>query len=248
LNKKLISLAILSIIAFGSLASVYGYQEYFYRWVDRGSGEEHGGCAHDDNHDPLESVNATLTITLETTGTIEPYDEIEISFDIFNFTEALAAPYDRRFSHGIAGYVGDNSDFLMNNSHQYMNRGERVDSVWGSYVDDSDAEYILYAPKEAGSYTLVVTAMAAMNNSLRGDNITWDGKLIDEGGDDVKLAYDIVYIEGSIVIEVIAPAENGGGGGGSTIPGFITAVMLSSVGVAILAVVLIVRRKRRILK
>ena len=247
MNKKLISLTILAILAIGSLGSVYSYQEYLYRWVDRGSGEEHGGCAHDDNHDPLESVNATLTITLETTGTIEPYDEIEISFDILNFTEALADPYHRRFSHGIAGYVGDNSEFYMNNSHQYMNRGERVDSVWGSYVDDSDAEYILYAPKEAGSYTLVVTAMAAMNNSLRGDNITWGNWIIDEGGDDVKLAYDIVYIEGSIVIEVVAPAENGGGGG-STIPGFITAVMLSSVGVAILAVLLTVRRKRRILK
>ena len=236
MNKKLISLAILSIIVFGSLASVYGYQEYIYRWMDDGESETHGGCGHEEEG-TTESTAGTLTITLETAGTINPYDEIEISFDILNFTEALIDAHftnssrsgeSWRVTHGIPGYRGDNSLFLMNNSHQFINRGESLDE-YGSMIDDNDASYILYAPKAAGVYTLVVVAMGALNQT------------------DLE-AYNITYIEGSIDITVVAPAENGGGGGGSTIPGFITAVMLSSVGVAILAVVLTVRRKRRILK
>ena len=239
-KKKLFVISITALLFVGVICSVYGYQEYFYRWVDRGSGEEHGGCAHDNNHDPLESVTGTLVVTLETTGDIAPHGEIEISFDIFNFTEAIPAPYERRFSHGIAGFVGDNSQFYMNNSYQYMNRGERVDATYGSYVDDSDASYILYAPKEAGTYTLIVTAMAAMNNSLRGVNITWNGGFLEEGGDDVKLAYDIVYVEGSIDIVVVAPATPPAPG----IPGYMLPVMVTTV--AIVGAILIIKRKRQL--
>ena len=239
LKKKLFSLAIVALIAIGGLASVYGYQEYFYRWSDNGGGGDHGGCAHDgtqsDPSIPLESTNGTLNITLETTGTIHPYDEIEITFDIFNFTEALITQYfvnssysgeSWRVSHGIPGYRGDNALFTMNTSHQYMNRGESLDAL-GNMIDDNDAKYILYAPSSAGVYTLVVTAMGAMNQSS-------------------MEAYNITYIEGSIQITVVAAAP--AAPGGDSIPGFLTIILVSSITVTVFAVVLKVRRKKRIIE
>ena len=230
MNKKLISLTVLAIIAIGSVASVYGYQEYFYRWGEDGEGE-HGGCDHD--VDPaVESVLGSVGITLITTGTIAPYGEIEIMIEVFNFTECLEDPFDGRMIHGIPGYRGDNSEFSIPTGNHSENRRERVDD-WGSYLNASLSGhsaggnyYHLLAPGAAGTYELVITSMAALNHS---------------SGDE----YSIVYVEGSIDITVVGSA---GAGSPSTIPGFITAVMLSSVGVAVLAVVLKARKKRKIIE
>ena len=111
-------------------------------------------------------------MTLEDSCSISPYREIEIFFDILDFTDAFADPYERKFSHGIPLHKDDNSEFYMNNSHQHMNRRELVGAIFNSYIDDGHAEHILYAPTTAENYTLVVTALTAMNNTLRGETIT----------------------------------------------------------------------------
>ncbi len=226
LNKKLISLTILAILAFGSLASVYAYQEYFYEWEDEGEGGEHGGCSHS-GEDAIVSADGEVSITLITTGTIGPNDEFEIMLEVTGFVEPLEDPYDGRFIHGISGYKGDNDEFSIPTTAHSENRRERVDDN-GDYLNASLSTrsafgnyYTLIAPGSAGTYTLVATALAGLNQT--------DGE-----------AYPFVYCEGSIEITV-------SGGGGDSIPGFITIVMMSSVGVAILAVVLIVRRKKRII-
>jgi len=230
LNKKLISLTLLAILAIGTIASVYGYQEYFYEWEDEGGGEEHGGCDHGDD-DAIVSTDGEVSITLITTGTIAPYEEFVIMLEVTGFVEPLEDPYDGRFIHGISGYKGDNDEFSIPTTDHSENRRERVDDN-GDYLNATltghsamGNYYTLVAPGSAGTYTLVATAIAALNQS---------------SGDE----YPFVYCEGSIEITVVGSA----GGSDDSIPGFITVVMLSAVGVAVLAIVLTVRRKKGILK
>ncbi len=240
LNKKLISLTLLAILAIGSLASVYAYQEYITTW----EGVAHEHCGHDAS---TPSEDGSLVLTLSETGNLEPYQIFNVSLSVSNFTEALEEPYGGYVMLGIPGLAAD--DVVMDNDKfssplgiHILNRRESLDT-WGSINEDTklesrgnpspmDCTFTLLAPGEAGTYTLMGLAIAGVNQST-------------DFADTVEHAeVDIIYVEGTITIKVVGSA----GGSDDAIPGFITIVLMGSIGVTILAVVLVVRRKKRILK
>ena len=228
-KTKLIPLAILLAIFFGTIGSAFAYQEYLYRWSDDGGGDTHGGCHGDEG--TAESIIGTLELSINETGNLTPLQPFTLDVIIKNFTEALVDPYtytssrtnvtSGRVTLGVPGYLGDNAEFTSGLSHQTLNRGEILDD-WGSYDDNTDNEFMLFAPNKAGVFVLWAVAIAGMNQS------------------DASAA-NLTYIEGSITVTVVAP--NGGGDGG-TIAGDI---LLITVGSAfIVTIVMVVKKKHKI--
>lgn len=238
MKKKICVLAISLFLFMGVIISANAYHEYITTW----EGPAHEHCGHDAS---TPSENGTLVLTVNETGNLEPYQVFELTIEVLNFTEALEDPYYGRIMIGVPGLGEegvdiDNHLFSSPLGEHSLNRREAVDD-WGSYDEsmgtrsDEDCLFRLLAPDKAGTYTLMGLAIAAVNQS--GDF-----------ADTVEHAdMNITYIEETVTITVVASAENGGGGT-STIPGFITVVMLSSIGATVLAVVLFVRRKRRIVE
>ncbi len=231
-KTKLISLIILSAFLFGIIGGAVAYQEYLYEWYNKGEvGTRHGGC-HDGTS---ESTSGSLSLSINETGSLAPLQAFTLEVIIKNFTEATVDPYVRsgagRVTLGVPGYLGDNAKFTSALSHQTLNRGEKLDD-WGSYdPTDDDNKFVLFAPKENGTFVLWAVVIAGMNQtSLKDVNIT--------------------YIEGSITIEVVGPSiivgdGNGGGGGGGVIPGFLLAITIGSVFVVTTVIIL---KKKNILK
>jgi len=182
--KKKLVLSIMGLMLFASISGALGYQEYLYRWKDDGSGEDHlTGCHKNVSNS---TANGTLVITLSYTGTLEPLEEFNVTLEIFNFTEAIEEPYNRRVTLGIPGYMEDNEQFSSSMDHQTLNRGERVDATYGSYSpSDDDNVFVLFAPANPGTYTLGAVAIAAVNQSNAG-------------------GYNQTYVEGTIEITVVS--------------------------------------------
>jgi hypothetical protein len=218
-KTKVISLIVFLTILLGSLGGVVAYQEYIYRWINNGAGGTHGACHH--SADTKMSVNGTLVLTINETGSLSPGQAFTLEIDILNFTEANLAPYDGRVSIGLPGYQGDNAKFMLSLDHQTMNRGEQVDS-YGSYdPGDTDNIFTLFAPKEAGTFTLFAVAMAAMNQT-------------DES------AYNITYVQDSVQITVV------GGTGAGPISGGLLAIIIGSTFAV--SIILVIKLRKRIQK
>lgn len=220
-KTKLFSLLIFSALLFGVIGGAVGYQEYIYRWINNGAGGTHGACHH--SADTKVSVNATLVLTINETGSLSPGQAFELSVAVLNFTEANLAPYDGRITVGVPGYQGDNAKFTSGLSHQTLNRGEQVDS-YGSYNDsNADNEFELFAPFEAGTFDLVALAICAMNQT-------------DES------AYNMTYVQDSIQITVVG----GTGAGAGTISGGLLAIIIGSTFAV--STILLVRMRKRMRK
>ena len=236
MKKKLFVFSISLFLFLGVIISANAYHEYITTW----EGPLHEHCGHDAS---TPSVLGTLELEINETGNLEPYQAFELTISVLNFTESLLDPYYGRIMIGVPG-VGelgidiDNHLFYSPLGGHILNRRESVDD-WGSYDEstgtrgDDDTIFTLLAPGVAGTFDLMALAIAGVNQS--GDF-----------ADTVEHAdMNITYIEEIIEITVVAPT-NGGGDPGPSIPGPITIITLGSVGVAVLAVVLTVRRRKRI--
>ncbi len=223
-KTKLFSLLIFSALLFGAIGGVVGYQEYLYRWSDNGDGGTHGGCHHE-TADTKASVNGTLVLTVNETGNLSPGQAFTLEIDILNFTEANLDPYEGRFTLGLPGYKGDNAKFTLSLDSQTLNRRERVDS-YGSYdPGDIDNVFELFAPTEAGTFTLFAVAMAAMNQT-------------DEQ------SYNITYVQDSVQITVVLPP--GAAAPAATISGGLLTIIIGST--LAVSTILILRIRKRVRK
>ncbi|MHA2035490.1 MAG: hypothetical protein ACW98X_03595 [Promethearchaeota archaeon] len=219
-KTKIISLIIFSTILLGSIGGVVAYQEYIYRWVNNGAGGTHGACHGSAN--TKASVNGTLVLTVNETGSLSPGQAFTIEVDILNFTEANLAPYDGRVTVGVPGYQGDNAKFTSSLAHQTLNRRESVDS-YGSYdPGDTDNVFELHAPTAAGVYDLVAVVIAGVNQT------------------DAS-AYNLTYVQDSVQITVVAPS--GPTTPPATISGGVLAVIIGSTFA--ISTILIVRMRKR---
>ena len=231
-KTKLISLVILSALLFGIIGSAVAYQEYLYRWPNDGEGGTHGACHG--SAGTKESTAGSLDLSINETVDLAPLQAFTLEVIINNFTEATVDPYVRsgkgRVTLGVPGYLGDNAKFSSALSHQTLNRGESLDQ-WGSYdPSDDDNKFVLFAPKENGTFTLWAVVIAAVNQTSPNH------------ADDAN----ITYIEGSITIEVVGPSIIvGGGGGGGVIPGALLAITIGSVFVVSTIIIL---KKKNIIK
>ena len=227
-KTKLITFVILSAFLFGIIGGAVAYQEYLYEWSDEGDGGTHGGCHGEAG--TVASVLGTLDLSINETGNLAPLQAFALEVIINNFTEATEDPYVRsgagRVTLGVPGYLGDNAEFTSSLAHQTLNRGESLDD-WGSYdPTDTDNQFMLYAPSEAGTYVLWAVVIAGVNQTSPGRSE----------------AANLTYIEGSISITVVAPA---GGGDGGTIAGDI---LLITVGSAFIVTIVVVVKKKNKMK
>ena len=129
-NKKIFVFSITALLFMGVIFSANAYHEYITTW----EGPAHEHCGHDAS---TASVNGTLTLTLNFTGTLEPYQMFEIAIEVNNFTEATLDPFYNKTMLGIPGVgeegvVIDNHLFSSPLGEHILNRRENVDR-WGSY-------------------------------------------------------------------------------------------------------------------
>ncbi|MHA1986438.1 MAG: hypothetical protein ACW98D_07360 [Promethearchaeota archaeon] len=229
MRKKIFVLTITALLFMGVIFSVNGYHEYIKTW----EGPQHTHCGHDAS---TPSVLGSLVLSINETGNLSPYQAFELEIDVLNFTESLGDPFYGRIMVGVPGVgalgvVIDNARFALPLGEQRFNRRESVDA-YGSYdPGDTDNIFTLLAPGVAGTYDLMGLAIAGVNqSSLFADTVE-------------HAEVNISYIEEIIQITVVGTPPVG-----DSIPGFITLVLLSSVGTTVLVVVLTVRRKKRIVE
>jgi len=228
----------------GVMFSANAYHEYITTW----EGVAHEHCGHDAS---IPSETGTLQVIVNETGNLEPYQMFEVELDVKNFTEALEEPFGGKVMLGIPG-VGaegveiDNHLFSAPLGEHVLNRRESVDQ-WGSIDEDTklesrgnpsphDATFELIAPGTAGVYTLMGLAICGVNQSDDFAAPVADSEV------------NITYVEGTITVTVVAPAAPGPSTPEPTIPGFLTIILVSSITVTVFAVVLKVRRKKRIIE
>ena len=237
MKKKIFVFSISALLFIGVIFSANAYHEYITTW----EGPAHEHCGHDAS---TASVNGTLTLTLNFTGTLEPYQMFEIAIEVNNFTEATLDPFYNRTMLGIPGVgeegvVIDNHLFSSPLGEHVLNRREEVDR-WGSYDEsmgtrsDTDTIFKLLAPDKAGNYTLMALAICGVNQSgVFADSVE-------------HAEVNITYIEGTVDIEVVGPAVNGGNGGdGGVISGGLLTVVIGSTFAASTILVLSIRKKVR---
>ena len=231
IKKKIFVISITALLFMGVIYYVDAYHEYIKTW----EGPQHEHCGHDAS---TPSAIGTLVLSLNETGDLAPYQAFELEVDVLNFTESLGDPFYGRIMVGVPG-VGalgvdiDNHMFALPLGEQRFNRRESVDAH-GSYdPGDTDNIFTLLAPRVAGTYDLMALAICGVNQSSA-------------FADTVEHAeVNITYIEGVIQVTVVG---GGGGTGDQAIPGFLTLALLSSMSVTIAAVILTVRRRKRIVE
>jgi len=228
MKKKLFVISITALLFMGIIYSVNGYHELIKTW----EGVAHEHCGHDAS---TPSAIGTLELSINESGDLEPYQAFVLTIVVKNFTEAIGDPYYGRIMIGVPGVaadavVMDNHLFSLPLGSPRFSRRRSVDS-YGSYnTSGSSNKFTLLAPGVAGTFDLMGLALAGVNQS--GDFAA--------PVNDAEM--NITYIEETISITVVGTPP----GTGDSIPGFITLVLLSSIGVTVLAVVLTVRRKKRI--
>jgi hypothetical protein len=225
MKKKVIGVSITVFLFMGIVFSVIGHHERINGW----EGVAHAHCGHDES---VPSATGTLTLSLNETGNLAPYQPFTVSGVLANFTELNADPYYNRTCIAIPGLaedavVMDNHLFSMPLSTRVINRRVTVD-IWGGY-SGSKASFDLYAPAIAGTYTLMMLALAGANQSS-------------DFADRVENAdMNITYVEGTIQVTVAAPDVPEPPAG---IPGFMIPIMVVTVGVV--AAILIRKHKREL--
>ncbi len=232
MKKKIFVFSITALLFMGVIFSANAYHEYITTW----EGPAHLHCGHDESN---ESVLGSLVLTVNETGSLEPYQMFEITIEVLNFTEVTVDPYYNRTMIGIPGVgeegvVMDNHLFSSPLGEHILNRREEVDR-WGSYDEstatrsDTDCLFKLLAPGKAGTYTLMALAIAAVNQS--GDF-----------ADTVEHAdMNITYIEETVTITVVAA----GGAGAPSISGGLLTVIIGSTFAASTILILSIRKKVR---
>jgi len=218
-KTKLISLIVLSALVFGILgSSAFAYHEYIYTF----DGDSHTGGCHAGSTNDGESVTGSLDVTITPSGNLEPLQVFTISVAIDSFTELDNSAYQNRTTIGISKEFGDNSAFLRGVENKSFSRRIKVDAD-GNLLTPTELGAI--APETPGEYTLVIVAIAAMNQST-------------------EAGYNFIFAQGSVTVTVAAPAN--GGGGGPTIAGDI---LLITVGSAfVVTMVVVIKKKHKIKK
>ncbi len=226
---KLAVMFILPLFLLGIIGGTFAYRGY----INEFSGATHGGCHG--SSDTEESATGTMTLTRSPTGNLDTDEDFVLTVVV----EAFMEPYEETDSYntnmlvGISGELGDNAEFMRNLDGVLFWTG-KVDSNgdvdehlgYGQTVGDA-FEFELIAPSTAGTYTLVISAIAAANHT---------------GGEHGAYPpFNITYVNTEISITVVAAS----GGDGGTIPGSILAITIGSVFVV---TTLIIIKKKNILK
>ncbi len=212
-RRNFLKLAILAILLVSIVGGASAYHEYVYTFDYNHTAGCHNGNANDG-----ESAIGNLTITLTPSGSLETLKAFTISVIINNFTELDNSAYQNRTTIGISKDLGNNSAFLRSVSDKSFSRRVKVDE-YGS--DLTPTELGAIAPETPGTYLLVITAVAAMNQS-------------DES------AYNFTFAKGSISVTVVAAST-----GGSISGGLLTIIIGSTFAVS---AVLILRMRKKFRK
>ena len=225
---KLTVMFILPLLLLGIIGGTFAYRGY----INEFSGGTHGGCHG--SSDTEESATGAMTLTISPSGSLDTDEDFVLTVEVTDFME----PYEETDSYntnmlvGISGELGDNAEFMRNLDGVIFWTG-KVDSNgdvdehlgYGQTVGDP-FEFELIAPSTAGTYTLVISAIAAANHT---------------GGEHGAYPpFNITYINTEITITVVA-----GGGDGGAIPGSILAITIGSVFVVTTVIIL---KKKNILK
>jgi len=223
-KTKLIPSIILVMLLSGMIGGVVAWRGLITEF----EGATHGAC-HGSTK-TVQSENGTLTMSITPSGDLTTNQPFTLQVTaLLNFTEANLADYNGRVMIGLSGELGDNADFSrsLNVTEQLFFEAE-VPTNGSTTVERHDDPMIfnLIAPATIGTYELVVCAISAANRSSFPYGY-----------------YNITFATSSIMVDVVAPS----GTGTDSIPGFLTITLISSISIAVFAVVLKVRRKKRII-
>ena len=224
-KTKLIPSIILVLLICGMIGGVVGWRGLITEF----EGATHGACHNSSK--TVQSENGTLTMSITPGGDLTTNQEFTMQVTaLIDFTEANLADYDGRVMIGLSGELGDNADFSrsLNVTEQLFFEAE-VPTNGSTTVERHGDPMIfnLIAPATIGTYELVVCAISAANRSSFPYSY-----------------YNITFATSSIMVDVVAPSDTGAG----SISGFLTIVLMSSLGITVFVVVLKVRRKRRIIE
>jgi len=150
---KLISLFILSFLFTGLMGGVFAFPSM----IETFSGGSHTGC----HGSASESVNATLTLTSLQGTTVSPSQQINLTAEVSDFTEAITGERGSEFSIAVAPTRGDNADFASQLSEPIRYSGVSLDGTGASGV----LNFVLFAPSSPGTYVLVVDAINGINHT-----------------------------------------------------------------------------------
>jgi hypothetical protein len=212
-RRNLLKLSILAVLLISIVGSASAYHEYIYTF----DGATHGAC----HGTPLGESTGNLTVTLSPGTTLDPLEVFTISVVINNFTELDNSAYQNRTTIGISKDLGDNAEFLRSVSNKSFSRRVKVDE-YGSDLTPTTLGAI--APETPGTYELVITAVAAINQSTAN-------------------AYNITFAQGSVTVTVVAPS---GPAAAATISGGILTVIVGST--LTVSTILILRMRKKVRK
>jgi len=216
-RRNFFKLSILVLLFVSIIGGASAYHEYVYTFED---GHNAYGC-HNGNANNGESVIGNLTITLTPSGDLETLEAFTIEVVINNFTELDNSAYQNRTTIGISKDLGNNSAFLRDVSDKSFSRRVEVDE-YGSRSAPTTLGAI--APETPGVYELVITAVAAMNQS-------------DES------SYNFTFAQGTLMVTVVAPAGPAAAG---SISGGIFGITLGVViGITTIAMFKMKKRMRK---
>lgn len=212
-RKKIFTLSILAVLFVSVIGGASAYHEYIYTFED-----DHTASCHGGDWSMLGESYGNLTVTLTPSGDLETLEAFTISVVINNFTELDNSAYQNRTTIGISSDLGNNSVFLRSVSDKSFSRRVKVDA---NGDDLTPTTLGAIAPETPGTYELVITAVAAMNQST-------------------EAPYNFTFAKGSLMVNVVAPAGPAAAG---SISGGIIGITLSVV-VGVTTIVLLQMRKR----
>ena len=177
--------------------------------------ESFAGASHTGCHG-FSTVSASGAIVLNSDKgtTLSPGEEFNLTAEITGFTEAITTDRGSECSIAVAPTRGDNADFSSPLSVPIRFSGVPLDGTGASGV----ISFILLAPTTAGTYSLVVDAINGINHTA-------------------SAATSIIFASATMTITVTAAPAAG-------IPGFNLFIVVSVSLLAVIPLVLIVRKKR----
>ncbi|NHJ20959.1 MAG: hypothetical protein EAX91_08460 [Candidatus Lokiarchaeota archaeon] len=178
--------------------------------------ESFAGASHTGCHG-FSTVSASGAIVLNSDKgtTLSPGEKFNLTAEITGFTEAITIDRGSECSIAVAPTRGDNADFASPLSVPIRFSGVPLDGTGASGV----ISFILLAPATAGTYSLVVDAINGINHTA-------------------SAATSIIFASATMTITVTAAAPAAG------IPGFNLLIVVSVSLLAVIPLVLIVRKKK----
>ncbi len=225
---KLTVMFILSLFLIGIIGVSFAYRGY----INEFEGGTHGGCHG--SSDTEASAIGTMTLTIVPGGNLETDEDFVLTAVVNDFMEPWEETdsYNKNMLVGISGVLGDNAEFMRNLdgvlfwTGKVDENGDVSEHIAYGATEGELFEFELIAPSTAGTYTLVISAIAASNHT--------------GGSHGAYPPFNITYINTEITVTVVAPS-----GGGGTIPGGILAITIGSVFVVTTIVIL---KKKNIIK